>query len=104
MYYISIHICDGKSPKVPKLLPPCTAFTAGLSNGGKHYAVIIAHSKMQINFSLLAMPRLRKLGAGFSPRIPWLDPWSIRKGFSRNTLAFRCLRHSTTALYPFFTV
>lgn len=60
-----------RAKKVPKLLSPCTAFIAGLSNEGKRYAVIIVHYIMQINFSLLAMPRLRKLGAGFSPRIPW---------------------------------
>lgn len=34
---------------------------------------------MQINFSLLAMPRLRSFGAGFLPRIPWLDPWSVHE-------------------------
>lgn len=70
-------------------LPP------GLSNGGTHCAAIIVHSIMQINFSLLAVPRIRQLGAGFSPWIPRFDSWPVHKeldtGFSPSTLAFPCL-------------
>lgn len=52
-------------------LPP------GLSNGSTHCAAIIVHSIMQINFSLLAVPRVRQLGAGFSPWIPRFDSWAV---------------------------
>jgi hypothetical protein len=46
---------------------------------------------MRIIFSLLAMTPLRKFGAGFSPRMPWLDPWSVHEGLRALWLFVVCV-------------